>query len=73
MIEELCRCDEGLGLWHRHVPRKFRVLLDNEAEITVFEWDYDRNRSRIAEVLEEIPPSIAVSINWRDVAHNLMT
>jgi hypothetical protein len=62
VIIELCTCpaDEHP---HQHIARRWWVLLDNDAEISVDWWHLTHNLDRVDAILHVIPPRI---VAWAD-------
>ena len=66
VVIEACSCDEGLGLPHTHVPKRYTVRRnDGERTFTIPEHDYVLNKATVT-VIEEHGPTIRIWINWRD-------
>lgn len=76
MVIIACKCPEGFGLAHTHIPKQFVFKRHNsEIEITIDQYTADMNAKGLMEDWSQIgaiPEHIKVWIDWKAVARSLM-
>lgn len=71
-MEIACSCPQWPGP-HSHITPRVRVRLPSGVETTFTYETLTMNQWANVEVLEEIPAEIRPWVDWKQVAHDLMT